>query len=65
MSEPVRIPPQEVREKISVGSAMLVCAYDDAQKFKNNHLQGAVSISEFKTALPALSKESEIIFYCA
>jgi hypothetical protein len=65
MTEPIRTLPEEVRDKISSGSAMLVCAYDDDQKFKNNHLEGAVSLGEFKADLPSLSKDSEIIFYCA
>jgi rhodanese-related sulfurtransferase len=65
MPEPIRIPPEEARDKISSGSAKLICAYDDDQKFKNNHLEGAVSMGEFKADLPTLSKDSEIIFYCA
>jgi len=38
MREPVRISPQEARQKVISGQALLVCAYDDADKFKHNPL---------------------------
>jgi rhodanese-related sulfurtransferase len=65
MTEFVRVPPQEVRQKVESGSALLVCAYDDEQKFNQNHLEGAISLSEFKSRLASLPKDQEIIFYCA
>ena len=30
MSEPIRISPQEARQKVTAGQALLVCAYEDA-----------------------------------
>ena len=65
MAEPIRISPREVRDKVQAGSALLVCAYDDEEKFKNNFLEGAISFSEFKSRLPSLTNTQEIIFYCA
>jgi hypothetical protein len=65
MREPVRISPQQARQKLITGQALLVCAYDDAGKFKHNHLEGAMSFAELRTKLPTLSKAQEIIFYCA
>jgi hypothetical protein len=65
MTEPIRIPPQEVKEKVLSGAALLVCGYDDPAKFKANHLQGSISYEEFNARLPNLSKDQEIIFYCA
>ena len=65
MSEPIRISANEVRQKVISGQALLVCAYDDPEKFKKNHLEGALSFSELLTKLPALDKRQEIIFYCA
>jgi hypothetical protein len=44
MSEPMRIPPEEVKQKVLSGSALLVCAYDNDEKFKKMHLEGAISI---------------------
>lgn len=60
-----RVSPEEVRGRVSSGSALLVCAYDNEEKFNQNHLQGAISLSEFKSRLPSLSKGQEIVFYCA
>ena len=65
MSEPIRIPPETVREKIEAGSAMLVCGYDDPEKCKQNNLAGSVDYGEFTSRLPSIPKEQEIIFYCA
>ncbi|MFQ6078030.1 MAG: rhodanese-like domain-containing protein [Thermodesulfobacteriota bacterium] len=65
MAEPIRISPEEVRRKVTSGSALLVCAYDDDEKCKMLHLEGAISLTEFKCELSALPKDQEIIFYCA
>ena len=65
MIDPKRITPTEAKEKMSSEKTMLVCAYDDNQKFEKVHLQGAISLSDFKSSLPSLSKDKEIIFYCA
>ncbi|NIP23592.1 MAG: ArsR family transcriptional regulator, partial [candidate division Zixibacteria bacterium] len=40
MSEPIRISSQEARQKVLSEGALLVCAYDDDDKFENNHLEG-------------------------
>ena len=65
MAEILRIPPDEAREKVTSGSALFVCAYADDEKFKKNHLEGGMSLNDFKSKLPSLSKEQEIILYCA
>jgi hypothetical protein len=65
MSEALRIQPKEAREKILAGKAMLVCAYDNDEKFKKVNLEGAISLSELRVKEESLSKEQEIIFYCA
>jgi hypothetical protein len=44
---------------------MLVCGYNDEEKFKTMQLEGAISFKEFESRLPELSKDQEIIFYCA
>ena len=63
MTEPIRIPAEETRKKVTSGEAILVCAYEDEGKFRKMHLQDAISLQNFKTRLPALSREQEIIFY--
>jgi len=63
MAEPKRITPEEVHQKLKAGKALLVCAYDDEAKFKKMHLQEAISFNEFKSRLPSLQKDQEIVFY--
>ena len=65
MTEPERVDPREAIEKLKAGAALLVCAYDNEEKFQAAHLEGALSFSEFKSRLDALSRDQEIIFYCA
>jgi len=65
MTEPKRISPEEVYPKLKSSTAILVCAYEDDAKFKKLQLQGAISFNEFKSKLPSLSKDQEIVFYCA
>lgn len=65
MSDAVRISATEVRGRVKSGDAMLVCAYDSDDKFRAHHLEGAVSLSEFRTLVPTLPKDKELIFFCA
>ncbi len=65
MAEPIRISPEEVRRNVTSGLALLVCAYDDEEKCKKLHLEGAIFLTEFQSRLSALPKDQEIIFYCA
>jgi len=65
MEEPKRVSPDEVRKKVKEGKALLVCAYEDEEKFKKVRLEGALSLSEFKLRDPSITKNQEIVFYCA
>lgn len=65
MSEVMRVRPEEVRPKVKSGETLLVCAYEQDWKFLQMNLEGAISLSEFKSRLPSLPKNSEIVFYCA
>ena len=64
MTEPERISPKEVYQKLKLGTVLLVCAYEDEAKFKKMQLEGAISLSEFKSKLAALAKDQEVVFYC-
>jgi hypothetical protein len=64
MTEPERISPKEVYQKLKSGTVLLVCAYEDEAKFKKMQLEGAISFNEFKSKLPSLSKDQGIVFYC-
>ncbi len=63
MSEPIRISPEEARKKVLAKTALFVCAYDDEEKFRRMHLEGALSFNELKNMAASLSKDQEIIFY--
>ena len=63
MAEPERVSPGEVHQKLKKGIILLVCAYEDEAKFKMMQLEGAISFNEFKSRLPSLPKDQEIVFY--
>jgi rhodanese-related sulfurtransferase len=65
MTEPELVDAQETFEKLRAGTLLLVCAYDNEEKFKALHLQGAISLNELRSRLDSLSKDQEIVFYCA
>ena len=65
MAAPILISPEETRQKVTSGSALLVCAYDDEQKCKQLHLQGAITFTAFESQLSSITRDHEIIFYCA
>ncbi len=65
MAEPKRVTAEEIHQRLKSGVALLVCAYEDDAKFKRLQLQGAISLNEFKSKLPSLAKDHEIVFYCA
>jgi rhodanese-related sulfurtransferase len=65
MTQVIRITPDETYQKLRAGEALLVCAYDSQEQFRSLHLEGAISLSEFREKIPSLPKDQEIIFYCA
>jgi rhodanese-related sulfurtransferase len=65
MAEPKRVTPEEIYQRLKSEAVLLVCAYEDDAKFKKMQLQGAISLNEFKSKLPSLPKDQEIVLYCA
>ena len=63
--EPERISAEEAHEEVKSGKCVLVCAYEDEQKCKLVTLEGAISLAEFQRRLASLSRDQEIVFYCA
>jgi hypothetical protein len=57
-----RIEAHQAHDDIGMG-ALLVCAYDDQAKFEKFHLDGAMSLPEFRAS--KVPKDREILFYCA
>ncbi|MCC6906388.1 MAG: hypothetical protein IT430_00475 [Phycisphaerales bacterium] len=60
-----RIDVEQARQDVQSGQALLVCGYEEPEKFENNHLQGAISLQDFESQRDSVPKEQEIIFYCA
>lgn len=65
MAEIVRVTAEEVRSKVSRDEAILVCAYEDPAAFMSMHLEGAISLQDFRSRAPSLDRSQEIVFYCA
>ncbi len=63
--EPERVSANNVRKNVENKSSMLVCAYDDDDKFKSVHLAGAISLNDFKSKADSMGKDQEVFFYCA
>ncbi|HJV33853.1 ArsR family transcriptional regulator [Geomonas sp.] len=60
-----RITPQEAQARVQSGQALLICAYDDDEKFRALHLDKALSLRQFREVEPTLPKDKELVFYCA
>ena len=60
-----RIDPITAHEHLLSGKALLVCAYDSEQKYRDNHLEGAISLFELEARKSQVPKDREINFYCA
>lgn len=58
-----RLGPQETRELVTSGQALLVCSYSDA-RCKTLLLEGALLRSELDEMIKDLPVDQQIIFYC-
>ncbi len=65
MPNPERVGAEEAHEELSVGNAILACAYADDEKCERLRLEGAISLNALRDRLPSLSKDQKIVFYCA
>ena len=65
MGEASLIGVEEARRKLVAKEALLVCAYMDEAKCNRNKLEGAITLSELQSRLASLSKDQELIFFCA
>lgn len=65
MSDIERISAVDIRPRVQSGEVLLVCAYDSDEKFQRNHLEGAISLSDFKGQVADLARDTELVFYCA
>ena len=60
-----RIGVDEAHRLVQAGEALLVCAYDDEEKFRALHLEGAISRTQLRQREAQLPPDQRIIFYCA
>jgi hypothetical protein len=51
-----RTHPERARQHTAANSALLVCAYDSEERFRQNHLEGAISLAAFKSRLHTIPK---------
>lgn len=65
MSDIQRITVESARTGLQADELLLVCAYDDDEKFRQYCLEGSISLSTFRSQLESLEKSREIVFYCA
>lgn len=54
----------QAHDDVESGKALLVCAYENDEKFQNNALKEAISLNEFQHQEQGVAKDKEIIFYC-
>jgi hypothetical protein len=59
-----RISPEAAKADMEKNQALMVCAYDDAEKCRKMLIKGAVLKSRLEENLDGLPKGKEIIFYC-
>jgi hypothetical protein len=60
-----RIDPEQARPEVNSGNALLVCAYDDQEKYQKYRLTHAVAMDELEAHQATLPKGRKLIFYCA
>lgn len=63
-SEPPRLAPRAVRERVLAGEALLVCAYDSPVSFPKFPLPGAIPLERLRALEPGLERDTELVFYC-
>ncbi len=63
---PRPIAPQQAHDMlVKDPSVLLVCAYESDDEFRQNDLEGAISLNEFRKRQDSLPKDENIVFYCA
>ena len=63
MADIERISAQQTYKKVKAKQALLVCAYEDEEKWRMLNLEGSISFATFKSRANSLPKSQEIIFY--
>jgi rhodanese-related sulfurtransferase len=56
---------EEVREKLEAHAPLLLVSACSGSAFSKGHIEGAVPVEDFRTMLPEISRNTEIILYCS
>jgi hypothetical protein len=65
MADVPRISVEEARRKAAAGQALLVCAYPDDVKCSRVKLEGSITLADLQARLRSVSRDQELIFFCA
>jgi bifunctional DNA-binding transcriptional regulator/antitoxin component of YhaV-PrlF toxin-antitoxin module len=60
-----RISAGDARRRVAEGRAVLVCAYEDEERCRRLKLERAHTLRELEAGMSTLSRDQEIVFYCA
>lgn len=63
MPQTPRIEPQDAHDHAQDG-ALIVCAYDDAEKCRGLHVPGSIPLQDLHQREDDLATDTELIFYC-
>ena len=71
MDDVRRVTPEEARQRVESGQALLVCAYEDEARCRQMRIRDALTMAELQELLERERREKkeqrdrELIFYCA
>jgi len=60
-----RVLAEDARRDVEAGRALLVCAYDDANKCRQLRLQNAIALHDLQRRADSVPHNQTLIFYCA
>ena len=60
-----RVLAEDARRDVEAGRALLVCAYDDANKCRQLRLQNAIALHDLQRRADSVPRNQALIFYCA
>jgi hypothetical protein len=60
-----RIEPEQARRDLVRRRALLVCAYEDPEKYRASYIAGALTLPQLRAIEDELDADRELIFYCA
>ena len=65
MTRAIRISGHDARRAVAENDALLICAYDDREKCGKLGVHGSLAFPDFQQELGGISRDRELIFFCA